>query len=254
MDEIKIEYKIPKNSLECSICLEYLDEEIYQCPNGPHYTCKTCSNKITSCSICRYVSKQIRNIDLEKSLLCYKRDCKYSECKRKIFNWNDKHAEECKFSPLLCKMCKKYININEFNDHFVNSCCFNFNQLKLKTIKDKYKIIFEFKPTINIILNKDNILYTIIIVPENDNYKIAAISNNENFIDKISILSINNDKINCKFNMIINNIRDLKFDIIIPKNYGCEYVIQGPNYKNSIKKYEDQLTQDLFDTIFNLRL
>lgn len=44
MDTIEIKFSYKKEDLKCVICLDYLNNHIYQCPNGPHFVCDKCNN------------------------------------------------------------------------------------------------------------------------------------------------------------------------------------------------------------------
>mgnify|MGYP005666358725 CR=1 FL=1 len=48
----------------CSICLEQIEGQIFQCNNG-HISCGICKNQIKHCATCRSNNFQIRNLLLE---------------------------------------------------------------------------------------------------------------------------------------------------------------------------------------------
>jgi hypothetical protein len=124
--EIKITQSFKHEELKCTVCYEYLDGQIYQCPNGPHYACEMCNSKLTECPICRNKQPLIRAIYMEQELKKFLRPCQYSKsgCKKHTFPWDYTHAEVCTFGPMRCPLCKKLLDRDNdiFLMHLINEC------------------------------------------------------------------------------------------------------------------------------------
>jgi hypothetical protein len=84
--------------ITCSICKEFMFNEIYQCKIG-HLYCKTCIHKIDKCSICKtnIDDKTIRSLPTEHLRDQLPLPCSNEECKI-ITQQHKKHKEECKFN------------------------------------------------------------------------------------------------------------------------------------------------------------
>ncbi|ODM92660.1 E3 ubiquitin-protein ligase Siah2 [Orchesella cincta] len=100
------------DDLNCPICFETPEKEIYQCVNG-HTICNICSENINECPQCRepYGPKKIRNRALEQILDKQTFNCNFKDngCLEKL-NRQDitKHSETCSkanANPIyLCKI------------------------------------------------------------------------------------------------------------------------------------------------------
>lgn len=106
----KLSLSAKENELECPICLEITDKEIYQCKNG-HMICSSCSSKVNECPQCRVNLKVdgalIRN-RLAESLVAKMHRCGFAE-KGCTFKGNREQIEahtkdcECKYGSVNIK-------------------------------------------------------------------------------------------------------------------------------------------------------
>lgn len=167
MATIDVVQSFTKEDLICTICLEYLNKEIYQCPSGPHYTCLNCSKLITECPICRAKDKMVRLISLEQAIQKYLIKCNFFDngCNEKIFEWDTSHKLICKFRSFDCPVCNKKIeNKHEnFINHLMDGFCkFQFAKSHFSIKKPKFKCtIVERSATVIEIVNR----YLILIIP-----------------------------------------------------------------------------------------
>lgn len=228
MDSINITYTYNKDDFKCAICLEYLNNKIFQCTMGPHYVCNKCNTNLKFCPVCRNKKLLVRAIYLEQELKKFLINCNNHKngCNEMIFKWDDNHLLVCKYRPYKCLICSK--EIDNLIMHLMDGLCnIQFDKTKFTMNKPKFKCTLktENSPTLIEIINR----YIILIYPENQNYKIVIISQNDNLLNK---------KINCKISS--NNIEHI---IILPiinyhdfcKNYG---LISFP-VNNSIFIFED---------------
>jgi hypothetical protein len=213
MDSIIQLYK--EENFICSICLEYLTKEIYQCHLGPHFVCGVCNKDLIKCPICRNEEQLVRAIDLEQELYKYLIKCEYytNGCREIIFEWDADHISKCKFRPVFCPVCNKKIYGKLINliHHLTNGLCnFNFDKIQIEDTYTKFRCIIRSKLATLIEIKTQ---YIILIIPQfkDSNYNMIAISLN----DELSY-----DKIKCK--TIYNNISQ---NIVLPiVNYSRDHL------------------------------
>ncbi len=96
---INIVLSFKKDELMCCVCCHNLDNNIYQCPNGPHYLCLTCSMSCKQCPLCQHRTQFVRAIYLEENLKKYIVPCNFVRfgCDKKIFEWDNDHSLCCQY-------------------------------------------------------------------------------------------------------------------------------------------------------------
>lgn len=199
-DTIVIHREIKKEDLRCIVCYDYLNGEIYQCTNGPHYTCNNCTTKIFKCPTCNKTDKFVRAIYLEQDLKKYKSLCQYQAngCNEKIFSWDSTHSENCKFKPTKCFICNKQktcLTNKDFCTHLTSGeCLYKFS---MKAFDNK-KIQYYYNP---IIITDKNII--LIIFPANKEISI------------ILALSLNTDEFGLKIELKSKQ-QKIDFQLTIP--------------------------------------
>lgn len=200
MSSIQIVHSYNKEDLRCAICLEYLNNKIFQCTLGPHYVCGDCNNNIKLCPICRNNTPLVRFINLEQELHKYLTKCEHYlyGCDKMIFNWDDSHKYVCKFRPINCPICNKEIEnkINKFIYHLMDGFCnVQFDKTSFIMKKPKFKCTLKTanSPTIIEVINR----YIIVISPQrkNQNYKIMVLSLNDKLFEKKIKCKINSDSV-----------------------------------------------------------
>ena len=187
-EEIKVTVVLKKEDLKCSICLSFLNKQIFKCVNGPHYVCGTCNiNTLTSCPSCRHKDKLVRALDIESTVKPHLIKCPNSDsgCKEMIFSWDKEHTEQCTYHPLKCNICNRTISSSSKSlmNHYKEFCDIQFNIINKTTLdKPRVKITFDGKP---ILININN-RYVIFIMSDTKRecYTINVVTDNENFYNQ----------------------------------------------------------------------
>lgn len=208
-DSIKITQSFKKEDLKCTICFDFLNKQIYQCPLGPHYVCGKCNSNITACPVCRSKTLLTRVINLEQELRHYLKKCKYHQngCNELIFEWDDTHASLCKFKPFNCPICNKSVESghNKFTSHLMDGFCnLQFNRIQLNLKKQKFRCVLQHKTEASLIEITGR--YIILIIPQVklQNYKVLILSLDENLSGQKIACRVSTDHVSYEIKLPIS--------------------------------------------------
>lgn len=182
--DIKIETTISKEKIVCSVCLNCISGHIYRCTQSLHLNCESCALKLTNCPMCRCGNKPVRDQILEKALKPYKtKRCLHPNCKQKILEWDQDHAQICKHLPTKCRVCKREIS-SDFTTmitHYEEYCDHKFVILDTNTKRNKFKISLDGK---HILLIIDNASMGIMFIPNlaKKTWTVSAFSSLDEYI------------------------------------------------------------------------
>lgn len=209
-DTINISLSINKDALVCCICQESLTKQIYQCVNGNHYMCGTCSPKWTKdeCPTCRHKGRLVRNIFFEEQLKQHLRPCPNVGCCEKFFKWDTEH--NCSFAPITCRACKRVVdgNCDSYCSHLEGFCDNSFKSVRVMSFEKRLR----YKPnSCSSVLKLPN-KSLLIIQKAIHSYKLYAVKNLDTELTdyKNIICTYIRDGIEYNVTIPITNLNDVK--------------------------------------------
>lgn len=225
MNTITVTQTFTQDDLKCVVCYEYLNDQIFQCPVGPHFVCGNCATSLNACPVCRHNSKLVRMFYLETELKKNMIQCKYNKygCNDKIYSWDDEHMNICKYKPITCQYCNNMVNnnIESYVLHYKTGCNKKCDTLSINLKKNKFKCVLssDNMPLIIEITKK----YYIGIFPNKNNVEIWALAIDSKLcgqhINYNQFILVISDIIDIKKNTInINNANNSKEFIFEDKN------------------------------------
>ncbi|AYV76281.1 MAG: E3 ubiquitin-protein ligase Siah2 [Terrestrivirus sp.] len=236
MEDIKITQTLKSEELNCPVCFNSLNKQIYQCTNGPHFVCGECIKNLTGCPTCRNTTKPVRNIFLEEQLKPHLISCSNKEngCVEKILPWDKEHIKTCKFKPIDCKLCKKQTSgtRDKFVSHLTDCCNMPFVITESVKKHNTYTLTTKYK---NTIVPLEKFIAIISRDKETMCHKMAIITDDEKIIGKKVKCSITTPVSSFHIIITISEIDKLSLDSDIPMQLGNSFVFEEyvPNNKTS---------------------
>lgn len=257
MATIEIKQAFNKEDLKCIVCLDYLNKQIFQCSNGPHYACGKCNIELKLCPVCRHEGPLVRMITLEQELKKHLVKCEYNHvgCQEMIFGWDKGHKQSCKYRPIKCLFCDKEVtcNCSHFLGHLTNGGCkIQFEGIKHELKKPKFKCTLRENNAPTYVDVKDR--YIIIILPQvkNEKYMILVLSLNDNLINKKLKCTIKSGNVDHDMYLPIIDIQNYSYGfgyLSFPIN-NLHFDFEDVNFKPLEQSLNNQ-TNNLLNTMRN---
>jgi len=254
---MSINIEINKEDLQCCICLDDLSGQVYNCVNGPHYTCHTCKAKIYECPICKNSSPPVRNLYLEQSIKKYIVECP-KDCSKKIFNWSlEKHDKECANNPMDCICCKRQIipNTLQLLSHLENFCNIRWSIQNIDIQFNKIKYTSVDDPFISLINKK----IIILSYYKKDEFLINFLTDDVELMNTKIKLTVSNNVTTTSGEFYINSIQNLKkfnaFHKSVGKNFifefeGLKYIYRNNNSTRTSASTSASMSNEFVNQFF----